>query len=100
MVENNLIKAFIDEIRDIRFLSVDDFMKRKEFIRSKFSFLDESSKEIYKWYFYHQLCCLPQQQFELKDLMWMYVNNERVELDLALKYKIFCQKRSKIKYND
>ena len=86
------------EIKDIRFLSVDDFMKRKEEIREKVKSLDAETKEIYKWYFYHQLCWLGQRFFKLKDLMWMYAVGDPVDFDLALRYRIFCEKRSKINY--
>jgi hypothetical protein len=87
------------EINGIRFSCVDDFMKRKEKIREKAKLLDDDAREIYKWYFYHQLCLLSQKFFELKDLMWMYTIGENVEIDLLHQYRIFCKKRSKINYN-
>lgn len=99
MEKNNVINEFMNEIREIRFKNVDDFMVRKEIIKEKVKLLDRDAKEIYKWYFYHQFCLLSQKYFEFKDLMWMYAIGEPVEFDLALQYHLFCEKRSKIDYN-
>jgi len=96
--ENSVLKEFMSEISDIRFLSVDDFMKKKEIIRDRVEELDNDVKEIYQWYFYHQLCILSQKFFLLKDLMWLYACGERVEFDLMLQYRLFCEKRNKIDY--
>ena len=98
MERNSLINEFMNEIKDIRFKSVDDFMEKRHYIRENVEKLDKDTKEIYKWYFYHQLCLLGQKQFELKDLMWLYAVGENVEFDLLLHYRLFCQKRSKINY--
>ncbi len=99
MNKNNIINAFMQEIKDIRFYCVDDFMNKKEKIRDKVMLFDVETKEIYKWYFYHQLCCLPQKQFYLKDLMWLYAVGENVDFELSLQYRLFCEKRSKINYD-
>lgn len=98
MEENSIVKEFMKEISNLRFLNVDEFMARKEFIRDNVEKLNNDYKEMYKWYFYHQLCMLPQKQFELKDLMWMYAIGEPVEFDLLHQYRLFCKKRSKIDY--
>ena len=99
MEENSVIMAFMEEIQGVRFISVDDFMKRKDEIKAKVRNFSANTREVYKWYFYHQLCWLPQKQFKLKDLMWEYVNGERVAIELAHQYRIFCKKRNKINYN-
>jgi len=99
MDKNSIVKEFFDEISGITFKSVDEFMGKKEFIREKTTLLNNDFKEMYKWYFYHQLCWLPQKQFELKDLMWLYTIGENVEIDLAHQYRLFCNRRSKINYD-
>lgn len=99
MKENDVIKSFMQKISNIRFISVDDFMKRKDEIRDGLKILDKDTKELYKWYFYHQLCWLSQKQFHLKDLMWLYTIGESVDKDLAYQYCLFCKRRSKINYN-
>lgn len=98
MGENSVVKEFMNEIIDIRFKNVDEFMMRKEIIREKAKLLNNDYKEMYKWYFYHQLCLLKSKQDELKDLMWMYVIGEPVEFDLMHQYRLFCNKRNKIDY--
>lgn len=97
--DNPIIKEFMEEIKDIRFVGVDDFFKRRENIRDKYKTLNNDIKEVYKWYFYHQLCLLRQKHFELKDLMWLYLNGEKVDVELTHQYYLFCKKRSKINYN-
>ena len=73
--------------------------KKKDVIREKYRELNEDFREMYKWYFYHQLCLLRQKQFKLKDLMWLYLNDEPIDFELSNEYHIFCEKRN-IMYKD
>lgn len=100
MEENSVVKEFMNEIRDIRFKNVDEFMAKREFIRENTIKLNNDFKEMYKWYFYHQLCLLSQKFFEFKDLMWMYTIGEPVEFELTHQYRLFCDKRNKIDYGN
>jgi hypothetical protein len=98
MSNENVINSFMLEIKEIRFDGVDEFMEKKEFIKEKFKSLNSEVKEIYRWYFYHQLCLLTQKQYLLKYLMWLYTTGEDVLSDLMLQYRLFCEKRNKIDY--
>lgn len=98
MERKKLMDVFMQEISEIRFNDIDDYFRKKEVIKEKLQTLDVNSKQIYKWYFYHQLCMLGQKQYEFRDLMWRYVIGENVLLDLMLCYRLFCEKRNKIDY--
>lgn len=99
MEENKIVDVFMNKIKGMRFVDADDFFRKKDSIREKYRELTKDFKEMYKWYFYHQLCLLRQKQFRLKDLMWLYLNDENVDLDLSLEYRIFCEKRNMM-YSD
>lgn len=88
---------FLELIDEIRFTEVDDLYRRKEFIKIKYQELDRKTKEIYKWYFYFQLCLLKN---PLKELLWTYLNEEEDIFllgNLSSQYDNFCNKRKRQK---
>lgn len=91
------MKEFFREIEDIQFTEVDEFYKKKEYIRDRYQELDNNIKQVYKWYFYFQFCLLKN---PLKELLWNYVNGEN-ELyflsELQNEYNSFCNRRKKQK---
>jgi hypothetical protein len=50
------MQEFLDKIENIRFVDVDELFVKKKYIREMYSEKEQSVKEIYKWYFYFQLC--------------------------------------------
>ena len=100
-MKNDVISCFMDNISDIRFISTKDFYERRKSIRDSFRTLDANSKEMYKWYFYFQLCLLKN---PLKRKLWEYLCKEHIDLmlesELSKEYRKFCFKCDKIKHRN
>lgn len=91
---------FLEQIKDIRFTEVDEFYKRKDEIKEKYQELDDETKEIYKWYFYFQLCLLKN---PLKEMFWTFLNMNcdiYFLADMSNEYRLFCRKRNKMYESD
>lgn len=87
------MQEFLDKIENIRFVDVDELFVKKKYIREMYSEKEQSVKEIYKWYFYFQLCML---RNPLKSLFWGYINGENNLDELNFAYINFCNKRDGI----
>lgn len=96
MEKKNLIYEFMNDIEEIRFATVDDFFQKKEFIKDKFQSYDIYTKEMYKWYFFYQLCLI---KYPLKSAFWDYLNGNDNLPEVSLQYRLFCERRNKINYN-
>lgn len=84
---------FLERIMEIRFADVDDLYNRRAEIHEKYMKLDLATKQIYKWYFFYELCLL---RNPLKRLLWDYLNNPTMaNVELIFEYKLFCKKRKK-----
>lgn len=88
------MKEFMTLIEDIRFENIDELFVKKAYIREKFSKLNLDMKELYKWYFFYQLCILKN---PLKSVMWDYLNGFDVGSRLNDAYILFCEKRDKLR---
>ena len=87
---------FLEKIKDIRFTEVDEFYKRKDEINEIYQELDNETKEIYKWYFYFQLCLLKN---PLKEMLWTFLNMNcdiYFIAEMSNEYRLFCRKRNKM----
>ena len=87
---------FLEKIKDIRFTEVDEFYKRKDEIKEKYQELDNETKEIYKWYFYFQLCLLKN---PLKEMLWTFLNMNcdiYFIAEMSNEYRLFCRKRNQM----
>ena len=80
----------LKEIECIRFENVDELFVKKASIRDKYMNLDHKIKELYKWYFFYQLCLVKN---PLKELLWDYLNEKDVSDKLNIAYIDFCNKR-------
>ena len=89
------MKEIMEKIGLITFITIDEVYENRQKFRDIFLRLDQEAQEIYKWYFYHQLCLLSQKQYELKDLMWLYLCGENVELDLHHEYRKYIEKKKR-----
>ena len=87
---------FLERIKDIRFTEVDEFYKRKDEIKEKYQELDNETKEIYKWYFYFQLCLLKN---PVKEMLWTFLDMNcdiYIIAEMSNEYRLFCRKRNKM----
>lgn len=90
------MNEFYNSVQGLMFKDVDDLFARKMEIREKYLVLDYPTKQIYKWFFYYQLCLL---RNPLKRLLWDFINGSndlQTIWDLSNEYKKFCNKRNKI----
>lgn len=90
------MNEFYESVQGLVFKDVDDLYARKMQIREKFAILDYPTKQIYKWFFYYELCMLKN---PLKRLLWDFVSGSKelkMQLELPKEYQKFCKKRKKI----
>jgi len=90
------MNEFYASVQGLMFKDVDDLYSKKIEIREKYAILDYSTKQIYKWFFYYQLCLL---RNPLKRLLWEFISGSNellIQLELTQEYKKFCEKRNKI----
>lgn len=83
------MKEIMWNIRKITFEDIDEVFNDRKRFRNEVLLLDEETLEIYKWYFYHQLCLLSHKRQFLKDLMWEYLVGKDVELELSHQYRLY-----------
>ena len=90
------MEEIYQNIQELMFKDVDDLYLRKIQIREKFAQLDYPTKQIYKWFFYYQLCFL---RNPLKRLLWDFICGSKelkMQLNLPKEYKKFCEKRKRM----
>ena len=90
------MNEFYASVQGLMFKDVDDLYSKKIKIREKYAILDYPTKQIYKWFFYYQLCLL---RNPLKRLLWEFISGSNellIQLELTQEYKKFCEKRNKI----
>lgn len=88
------MKEFMLAIEDIRFDNIDELFVRKAYIKDKYLSMKQDMKELYKWYYFYQLCLLKN---PLKSAMWDYLNGFDVGTKLNDEYILFCEKRDKLR---
>ena len=90
------MEEFYERVKEAMFQDVDDLYIRRKDIRREYMLLDYPTKQIYKWFFYYQLCML---RNPLKRLFWDFlneINDSITQEELKEEYKKFCVKRNKI----
>ena len=90
------MNEFYASVKGLTFKNVDDLFARKMEIREKYAELDYPTKQIYKWFFYYQLCLL---RNPLKRLLWDFINGSedlKILWELSKEYRNFCNKRNRI----
>jgi hypothetical protein len=90
---NNVLDNFMFKIEHITFENIDDLYSRRNKIRNDYADLNFNEKQIYKWYFFYQLCLLKN---PLKKIAWEYVNGADKDIEFCNCYKDFLIKRNKI----
>lgn len=80
-------------IENIKFIDVNDLFDKIDFIKAKFMLLTPSYKEIYKYYFFYQLCLVRESKDNaLKSIFWDYINGEGSRKDVEVSYSMFQEK--------
>lgn len=91
------MEEILERIRDARFTTTDEIYAKRVEIREIVQSYDYDTQEIYKWYFFFQLCILKN---PLKTLLWNYVIKETInkkdEEKLTLEYCAYKRKCKKI----
>ena len=87
------MREFIIKTMEMRFLDLDEFMRRRKTIREKYKELNQDEREVYKWYFFYQLCMLRE---PLKTLTWEYTIGMNVDNRLKEEYNKFLEKKRKL----
>lgn len=92
------MKEIMEKIGVISFVSFEEAYNKKDFIKKVYSKLDIDTKEVYKWYFYKQLCLMTSKKMGLKDYLWLYiVGKENITEKLEEEYAKFREKVDKRK---
>lgn len=95
------MQEILNKISKARFETIDELYIKKNKIREEVQKFNLDTIDIYKWYFYHQLCYLKE---PIKEAFWDYVIlpniNIFVESRLEEKYRIFCDNRKTVVEND
>lgn len=73
-MKENVMDLFMKNISDIRFETVEELFNKKKYIRENYQKLDRNCQEIYKWYFFAQLCVV--RRLQLKRAFWYYINSD------------------------
>lgn len=90
---NSVLDSFLTKIEHIRFENIDDLYANRNEIKENYNKLDYSERQIYKWYFFYQLCILKN---PLKKSAWEYINDFDNNNDFCNYYNEFLEKRKKI----
>jgi len=98
IIGGEYMREIMIKIGKISFSSFDEIYEKKDKAREMYKNFDQDTKEVYKWYYYHQLCIMKCSKKEpLKDYLWLYiagVNNLSV---LKKEYNKFYKKNKKIR---
>lgn len=84
------------KIDKMRFVGIDDLFVKKQSIRERYENLTFFEKEVYKWYFFHELCLLKwknQEKQSLKETFWEYLNGKTSSKEVNKLYVEFCEYR-------
>jgi hypothetical protein len=95
------VSEFEETINKLYFLDVDDFYDNVEYIKSIYKGLDYMEKNIYKWYFYYQLCLVKDKKNNpLKSIFWDYLNDKTSRKIFDYSYTQFMENKPKIIVKD
>ena len=94
------MKELLERIEKARFITTDEVYLNRKRIRKEVQSFDLETLEVYKWYFFFQLCLLKN---PLKEKIWDYIVKERItineEADLILEYRHYKEKCQRILQN-
>lgn len=91
------MKDLLERIEKARFTTTDEVFTRRKEIREIVQSFDLDTLEVYKWYFFFQLCLLKN---PLKELLWTYIAKQNLtskeEIDLCNEYRLYKERCMRI----
>lgn len=72
------MEEILERIKKARFTTTDEIYAKREEIRKVVQMYDWDTLEVYKWYFFFQLCLLKN---PLKSMLWDYLVKDNITLD-------------------
>ena len=91
------MKELLERIEKARFTTTDEVFNRRNEIRKIVQGFDLDTLEVYKWYFFFQLCLLKN---PLKELLWTYIAKKNLTLkeesDLCVEYRLYKERCMRI----
>lgn len=91
------MKDLLERIEKARFTTTDEIFTRRKEIREIVQNFDLDTLEVYKWYFFFQLCLLKN---PLKELLWTYIAKQNISLseesDLCKEYRLYKERCKRI----
>lgn len=101
-MKENVMDLFMKSISDIRFETVEELFSKKKYIRENYQKLDKNCQEMYKWYFFAQLCVV--RRLQLKRAFWYYINSDGEEYSTNKyvfdEYHKFIQEKRRVHKNN
>ena len=93
------MKEIMEKIGQVSFVSFEEIYNMRDKAKEFYKNFDSETKEIYKWYYYHQLCIMKSCKKEpLKDYLWSYiVGKDNIKTKLKKEYDKYYKKTQKIK---
>lgn len=73
------VKDDLEKIELMKFVTPLEFYNNKEIIKVMFNSLSKKGKEIYKWYFFYELCMY---KIPVKEALWDYLNLDNQDIDM------------------
>ena len=89
------MKEIMERIGKISFVSIDEIYEIKDLAREMYAEFDLDTKEVYKWYYFHQLCLFNNKEQCIKTILWEYICGKNVKTKLDKEYKNLNNKRAK-----
>lgn len=97
-MKDNTMDILMNKFENMRFLGLDDLFIKKKTIKKAYDELNFSEKEIYKWYFFYQLCLVRwrnKEKIGIKDAFWDYLNGKVSSEFLNSIYLEYCNYKDK-----
>jgi hypothetical protein len=87
------MKEILEKMKEARFTTTDELYSKKDEIREVVQKYDNDTLEIYKWYFFYQLCLLKN---PLKELLWNYLIKDKISImekaNLSIEYQKYKER--------
>lgn len=97
MMNREELNSFVDRVNTMKFINIDDLYAKIDIVKKRYLEFNYDEKEVYKWYFFYQLCLLKFKSFKskkyIKDLFWNYINDNCSFKEIEDIYNEFCEYR-------
>lgn len=80
----------LEPLEDMFFTDVKDLYENITYIQERFSSLERDYQELYKWYFFYQLCLLKDTKHNpIKSNLWSYICGVLPFYEVVMSYSIY-----------